>query len=228
MPRRIVAFCILAAVLAAVFVRLGVWQLSRLHDRRLENDLLAYQLSKPEVPWAALGGPVRGWRRRAVVVGIPDTISEFVVTGRSRNGSPGVWIITPLNVPGSDKAVLVNRGWVYAPDARTADRSRWRERRTEYHGYTQLLNPGGAITGGGNSVRSLDSVAVGSVLPYAFESLFLVALDSGAIDSTPARLPMPVRDDGPHLSYAVQWFSFAVIALAGATVVARKAVTRDV
>ena len=38
-------------------------------------------------------------------------------------------------------------------------------------------------------------------------------------DSTPARLPLPPLDEGPHLSYAFQWFSFAAIALGGLGIV---------
>jgi cytochrome oxidase assembly protein ShyY1 len=29
-------------------------------------------------------------------------------------------------------------------------------------------------------------------------------------------LELPAMDDGPHLSYAIQWFTFAAIALYGA------------
>ena len=49
------------------------------------------------------------------------------MTGRTRSGSPGVHILTPLRIPESDTALLVNRGWVYSPDARTVDLTRWRE-----------------------------------------------------------------------------------------------------
>jgi surfeit locus 1 family protein len=36
-----------------------------------------------------------------------------------------------------------------------------------------------------------------------------------------ARFTLPVLDDGSHRSYAVQWFSFAVIALVGAGIIVR-------
>jgi cytochrome oxidase assembly protein ShyY1 len=49
-----------------------------------------------------------------------------------------------------------------------------------------------------------------------------VSQDSAA-DTTPARLAVPALDDGPHLSYAIQWFSFATIALVGSYVVMRRA-----
>jgi surfeit locus 1 family protein len=157
------------------------------------------------------------------VTGAPDTANEFTILGRSRNGSPGVWLVTPMRESDGTPAVLVLRGWVYAPDAATIDLLRWRERRTEYHGYTQRLGAGPASIKG-RALRALDSSGVDSLLAYPFSTLFIVAQDSGSIDSTPARLPMPVLDDGPHLSYAVQWFSFALIAIAGAAVVARKSI----
>jgi cytochrome oxidase assembly protein ShyY1 len=31
---------------------------------------------------------------------------------------------------------------------------------------------------------------------------------------------MPAPDEGPHRGYAIQWFAFAVIALAGAVIIA--------
>jgi surfeit locus 1 family protein len=39
------------------------------------------------------------------------------------------------------------------------------------------------------------------------------------------RLPPPALDEGPHLSYAIQWFSFAAIALIGGTAVALRSRT---
>ena len=39
----------------------------------------------------------------------------------------------------------------------------------------------------------------------------------------PLRILAPVLDEGPrHLSYAIQWFAFALIALGGATFVVLK------
>ncbi|HEX5950122.1 MAG TPA: hypothetical protein VFZ96_03895, partial [Actinomycetota bacterium] len=38
----------------------------------------------------------------------------------------------------------------------------------------------------------------------------------------PVVVPRPELDEGPHLSYAVQWFIFATIALVGFVVLARR------
>jgi cytochrome oxidase assembly protein ShyY1 len=36
------------------------------------------------------------------------------------------------------------------------------------------------------------------------------------------RWPVPELDEGPHLSYTVQWFSFALIILVGTFILLRK------
>jgi cytochrome oxidase assembly protein ShyY1 len=64
--------------------------------------------------------------------------------------------------------------------------------------------------------------AIAPLLPYPVHSLYLVARDSAAGDSVPVRLEPPVLSDGPHLSYAIQWFAFAAIALVGAAAVIRR------
>lgn len=223
MNRRIVAFCALAVALAVLFVRLGIWQLDRLGERRAQNADTRARLSQPTTSFARLRREKAGWLRQTALEGVPDYANEFVVTGRSRNGSPGVHIFTPVMIPGNDTVVLVNRGWVYSPDAATVELGRWREKRVAFHGYTQQLPwPHTAPPIKGRGLRTLGFMGVDLLLPYRFYGLYLVSQDSAA-DSTPARLPMPALDDGPHLSYAIQWFSFAAIALIGAAMITIRA-----
>lgn len=212
------AFIALAVGLGAVFARLGIWQLDRLQERRAANARVERRLSLPPAPLASLAGDAERVNRRAFVEGTPDHPNEFVLTGRSRNGSPGVHVITPVRVPGSDTAVLVNRGWIYAPDAATADLRPWREARTRFTGYTQEF-VAGAISGvQERGMRRLARDGVRRVVPYPVHEVYLVAQDSAG-PNAPARLPPPALDEGPHLSYAVQWFAFAAIAIVGAAVV---------
>ena len=214
MPRKLIPFVVLAVVLGALFVRLGVWQLSRLAERRAANRELASQLSLPPSSFAdILRAPVPA-NRRARVEGVLDYSQEFVVTGRSRNGSPGVHILTPMRVTGSDTAVLVNRGWAYAADAASADLPRWREERTKFSGYTQQLSAGTVTTVRGRGLRPLTRDGVRQLVTYPVHAVYLVAQDSGGA-TAPVRLAAPALDEGPHLSYAIQWFAFAAIALGG-------------
>ena len=211
----VVALAVL--LVAAVFVRLGFWQLDRLEQRRQRNDVLRARLAEPVAPFAQLRDTI-GYRR-ATVVGEPDYERELVLTGRSRQGSPGVYVATPVRRSGSDTAVVVIRGWVYAPDAATIDNGQWRESRTSFSGYVNALPSGNASTStaGSRRLRTLSFDGVARQLPYPVARLYLVAQDSGTPQS-PARLPPPALNTGPHLSYAIQWFSFATIVVIGTAV----------
>ena len=222
MSRKTIVFVALAVALAALFVRLGFWQLERLRERQAYNARLATQMKQAAVSFELLGDA--GSARRAFVEGSPDYDHEFVQTGRSRNGSPGVYIITPVRRPGSSSAVLVNRGWVYAPDAATADLARWRENRTRFSGYTMVPSREPQSADGArkrHSTRVLSVAAIAGLVPYPTEPLILVSRDSAG-PGAPTRLPEIVLTNGPHLSYAIQWFCFAAIALVGAGIVVRR------
>jgi len=230
-PARVYLFVALAVLLAAVFVRLGFWQLDRLQQRRARNDAVTRRLAGSPVRVQDITDTVSF--QRAIVAGHPDLEHEIVYAGRSHNGSPGVYILTPIRfsadsgraAPASNAAAaaLVLRGWVYSPDAATVDLSRWREERGAYAGYTLALQHlPSAGTANGRTVRSLDRKTIQGLIPYQLAPVILVAEDSGGA-TVPVRIPLPALDDGPHLSYAIQWFSFAAIALVGAFVVFRKA-----
>jgi surfeit locus 1 family protein len=220
---RIVVFVALALMLAALFVRLGVWQLDRLAERRARNSTLAARLARAPVEFSAL--PDTTGYRRAVVSGVPDYENEIIYTGRSRNGSPGVYLVTPIRRTANDTAVAVVRGWVYAPDAATIDAAKWRESRSGFRGYVLSLPAGAAAAGTSpeRKVRALTHAALRQLLPYPVAPVYLVAQDSAADTTAPARLDLPRLDNGPHLSYAIQWFCFAAIAIIGAGVVATRA-----
>jgi surfeit locus 1 family protein len=132
-------------------------------------------------------------------------------------------------VPGSDTAVLVNRGWIYAPDGVSVDTRRWRESTTTFVGYVEIFPggraapPDGVLRRDQRVARQLDFATVQSMLPYPVSRLYLVATvpdTSRPVGERVVRLSSPTLDEGPHLSYAIQWFAFAAIALIGGTAVA--------
>ena len=224
MSRRALAFVIFAVAVSAVCVRLGFWQLDRLSQRRALNAMLASRLGDPPKPARDLmRDSATAAFRRATVTGTYDFEHEYALASRTRQGSPGVNILTPLRVAGTDTAVLVNRGWVYAPDAMTADLDRWREPvGATATGYLLEVKGTGAgpVTAATNQrvLRYLDRDSLTKLLPYPVAPFLVVATEaaSTARDSTPARLAAPFMDEGPHLGYAFQWFAFAVIGLVGA------------
>ncbi|HEX9564409.1 MAG TPA: SURF1 family protein [Gemmatimonadaceae bacterium] len=223
MGRGTVVFAVFALAVSAGCVRLGFWQLSRLHERRARNaEVLAMMQLPPTGLAAFLSDSARRFQRVALQ-GHYDFENEFVLTSRSRNGAPGVHLITPLLT--GDGTVLVNRGWVYAPDGMRIDTPLWHEvGDARVEGYVDLFAPEergpvstSSVTRG---VRRLDRDSIAARLPYPVADLIVVQrLDSGEVAATTAGIPVrvepPPLNDGPHRAYAVQWFAFALVGVVG-------------
>lgn len=215
----------IALLFAALFVRLGFWQIERLRERRAYNAPIEARVAlEPVAPRDLPRDPGEAIHRSVRVSGEYDYDREIVLTLRSRQGSPGVNLLTPLRIAGSDTAILVNRGWVYAPDGVAADTKVWREPDpADAVGYVRLLetgDPTGArSTGRPDAVRRPHLATVASMLPYPVAPYYVVLASPGAVpERTPPRVPPPALDEGSHLSYAVQWFAFALIAVGGVAI----------
>lgn len=223
------AFLALGIAVGLVCIRLGFWQLSRLQERREFNQELLSRAETAPVDLASIPTDTGAARfRRVKLSGTYDFANEIRLTNRTRNGSPGVNIVTPLRMPGNDTAVLVNRGWVYAPDAMTVDFGRWREP-AELSGEGYIENyaqrSGNARTASNaKAFRWMDRPTLAQAFPYPIAPYFVVLIgDSGVTRAdVPPRLDVPPLDEGPHKSYAIQWFSFAAISIFGTVLYSRR------
>jgi surfeit locus 1 family protein len=221
---RTLSFVVLAAVAAAVCVRLGIWQLDRLAERRALNAAVAGRMrAAPVAPGELPADTAARHYRRVRLAGVPDYAREVVLANRSRDGSPGVHLLTPVRVAGSDTAVLVNRGWVYSPNGADVDLARWRDADTlAVDGYVELPSrrPGAPrLPSNPSAYRWLDPGALAAQVGYPVTPYYVVmapAAGETPKPDRPARLGPPALDEGPHKSYAVQWFSFAAVAVVGA------------
>lgn len=198
--------------------RLGIWQLERHAERRAWNAEVDTRLAAPPVlltsgTTGTVGDALA--YRRARAAGTFAFADETVETHRSVRGTPGVFVVTPLRLA-DGTGVLVNRGWLFAPDGRTADLAAFAEPESVFVEGV-LLPPGGRF-----AVRP-ESLSVG----YPLFPLTLRRTD--APPGAPSGLvpaPLPPRDAGPHLSYAFQWFAFATIAAVGGVILARRSDAR--
>lgn len=214
---------VLAVAGAAGCVRLGIWQLDRLAQRRALNATIRARIAEPPVDVRTVLGDTSGLRfRRVTVRGVTSVDRELAWAGRTRNGSPGVNLLTAVSIDEQLPLILLNRGWVYSPDGNRVDLARWREGDTvQVTGYLEPLSTArvGAwrSTSAPRSIRWLDRDSLAAWLgrPVA-PLLVVVAGDSAPGDAEKmARIPPPPLDEGPHQSYAMQWFAFATIAALG-------------
>jgi surfeit locus 1 family protein len=196
-----------AAVLAAAgCVAAGIWQLRRLDQRRARNTVIAARRALPplELRGVVVVDSVR--QRRVLARGAYDFSAEQTWPGRSFQGTPGVALVTPLRLA-DGAAVLVDRGWVPSPDAYHVDLRSYREPDTATVVGLALIPP-----------RGRGDVNTTGYLPFVIQ---LEAPDPPSERGLPRRWPLPALDNGSHLSYAIQWFSFAAIALVGTAALLR-------
>jgi surfeit locus 1 family protein len=219
--RSLIVFLLLGA---AVCVRLGVWQLDRLKDRRAANRVAEDARGAPRVRLPGdigTAGNLAG--RRLVARGRYDPGHEIVLRGQTFNGVPGVHLVTPLRLPGMDTAVLVNRGFVPAPDAVSPEiegLDEEGEQLVEGIAFELSAGRGQPIERGGRiSWARLDRGALAERIPYPILPVYLLQAPAAGQPRLPRRLEPPPLDDGPHLNYAVQWFLFGAMAVAFAVIV---------
>ena len=221
MTRRSLLLVLIAGGAAALFVRFGFWQLDRRAQRLALNATVEARHDASPVPFSQLPPDAELARfRRVQLSGILDYDHEFVRIGRSRQGSPGVHLVTPLRPLDEGTTVLVNRGWVYSPDGAAVDQERWREGDTvSLEGYVDSFSPNAAPNAAPmadrRALRWLSRRYIESQLPYPIAPVLVVVTSESANPEGPARLESPTLDQGPHLGYALQWFSFAAISIIG-------------
>ena len=225
---------VLAAALvigmSALCVRLGFWQISRWHEKQGLNAEMRATLASPVVLLRGDPGAyatVRG--HRVAARGTFDESRQVLLSLRTREGSPGVEVVTPLVLAGGRQAVLVDRGWLYASDGATARPQDYPERaEREVTGVPVAL---GHAAGGGAaasalrllttdsltlwSARTLDPDTLAGRFPYALAPWMLRELPGPGVPSRPSRAEPRPLDEMMHVSYAVQWFLFASILLGG-------------
>jgi surfeit locus 1 family protein len=225
----LVAFFALAAVVCAW---LGLWQADRLGQRRAANTVALQARSAPPVQLDdRTTGDSSLIERMVSVVGRYDRAHEVVLRGRSHRGAPGVEIVTPLVFDGGRTAVLVNRGFLPAPDAITVEADSLREPgEVRVRGIALLVPSGNGAPlerSGRTTWARLDLEALGSRMPYSLAPIYIRQLPDPALPRFPRRLEAPVVDDGPHLSYAIQWFAFSIMAVVFGVIVWRQKRERD-
>ncbi len=213
----------LAVVVALVCARLGFWQVSRLQARRALN---ATALAARALPPVALDDPVQAAQaavaglnnRRVRVTGRYDHAADVVLRGQSEGGVPGVRLITPLKPVRGDTVILVQRGYVTSANARTIDPGPLAEEGVRAVEGIAFLLPDSAAgepreEDGRLTWRRVDLRALRERLPYPVANFLVLQTPDSSLPRLPRRDAIPLLDDGPHLSYAVQWFSFAITAL---------------
>ena len=236
-PRWILSH-LLVLLLVVVMINLGLWQLRRLHERRTYNASVRANESQPAQPVEDVlhaGDPVSVGHdlnfRRVAATGTYDTSNEIVVRARSLNETPGVWALTPLRLA-DGTGVVVLRGFL--PSQGTLERvptdAEPPTGEVSITGLVQETQTRGAFgptdpaDGHLTTMARADVARIAKQLPYPILPAYvqLQTQQPAQPGSQPTVLPEPVLDEGPHLSYAIQWFIFTSIAIVGYPLILRR------
>ena len=218
---------VFVALLGVAFVSLGNWQLDRLAQRKERNTTTITNEQKPVQPYEQVfTHPITDadqWQR-VEARGTFDADHQFVVRYRSNGGADGYEVLTPLRT--ASGAVLVDRGFIplergtripsVAPAPPSGEVTVVGHVRRNERGRRAATAPAG------NQVRLINSDAIAVTLPYEIESGYI-----GLLTVQPEQqggfqpIQLPDLSEGPHFWYAVQWFLFTAIGVAGIVVFIR-------
>lgn len=232
-----------AAIAAAICVRLGFWQLDRHEQRAERNAAILGALALPPLRLTSdslrvvASDPQAFAFRRVRLSGIYPEGRRSLLRGRARQGSPGVVVVAPLQLsPGA--SVLVQEGWLPAPDAATADPTPTAVAGpVDVVGVIQPVGREGeplpaTVVVRGDSIPTYQRFTRAAIVRGYPEAIptFTVQRTEGGTEpaaSRPLPLELPELSGGPHLGYAVQWFGFAAVIVIGTILLIRKSL-RDV
>jgi surfeit locus 1 family protein len=231
-PKWIVGHIVCLALIVA-FINLGFWQLRRLHGKRVRNHLIHER--EAEAPTslddALRTGADGAAYRRVRVEGTWDAKDTVLVRSRSLDGESGYHVLTPLVV--GDEAIIVNRG--FAPSGSGGEPAILAtvRPRSDFHvridGLLRASEKRGAFgpkdpaTGRLTVVSRLDIPRLQEQIDLRLVPVYLQRQSSTPPEGDiPRLLPLPATDEGPHLSYAVQWFIFATVGAIGWPLLLRK------
>lgn len=217
----------LVVIIGVIFLaRLGFWQLDRLEQRRLFNAEKAQQLAQPSFLLTSQGlpGEPADWRNRQVTVrGEYDFSQQVVLLAQNWQGRPGVHLVTPLRIEGSDQAVLVNRGWIPNREATVENLASFDEpglahvtgtiQTSQRLPRTAVQTEATAVVEPQREWYRVDIPAIQAQMPYELMP-FYVLQEPALNGSSDLPYRIPTENDlseGSHLSYALQWFAFALM-----------------
>ncbi|MDF1595642.1 MAG: SURF1 family protein [Acidimicrobiia bacterium] len=231
-PSWLMLHVVVLAIIVA-FLLLGRWQLERLDQRRAENAVIAAHLAASPVEWSKTSSGRPPEYSRLLIAGAFAPDEEVLLRSQVNQGQPGFDVLTPLYVD-EIAAVVVNRGWVPLEfDAPPVAQALPPADVVTVEGIVRYPLTGSNLATTAGAVGKLDIVArvdlerldgqIGGDL-----ATFYVELTSLSPPGTSQPIPagIPEVSEGSHLSYAVQWFSFALVSTIGYAALIRSTARR--
>lgn len=226
LTRRWAGYLALTIAFAIACAALGMWQFARRAEAQAEISKIEANYDRDPVPVAealpSLDAFAQDQKWLPVeLTGTYLSADEQLVRNRPLSGRPGFEVLTPLRLD-SGTVFIVDRGWLPtgsaqdapdvvppAPEGTVTVTVRLKQGEPELAGRTTIAGSGQIAT---VNLPQLADVVGEPTYTGAYGLIF----SPGAVPTDlPTESPRPTLDEGPHLSYALQWFVFAIIGFFG-------------
>ena len=238
LSRETVLTAVIVVLAMSLCIALGLWQYGR-HVGRVEiRDTVQANYSAAPVPIAdilpATDSPLASEDQWSTVTltGQYCTEPECILYVRNRplQGDVGFWQLVPFTT--ADRTVLVVRGWVPIQQAASAPALTPSVPEGKQDLVVRLRSTETPVPGRSNPPGQLQTVTAAdadAALPDTLPPLQQQAYGELADEPlAPPDMPRPLEEPdtslGPHLSYAFQWWIFALFFLAGGILRTRTAI----
>ena len=209
-------------ILLPVLISLGIWQLGRADEKRALLEAQAQMVQLPVYDIAnEHAKPQDMAHRRLKATGRFDAQYLIYIDNKVHQGKVGYDVVEPLLLENSDVAVLVNRGWIAATESRAVLPSvPHADSLQVIEGLARIETKDVASLGAGNRagddwpalVRWIDISEIQKSLPFKLKP-YLLLQTNDTQDGLIREWKFSSSPPEKNISYAVQWFSFALLLL---------------
>lgn len=203
---------------------LGVWQIHRADEKQAYLDLQAQRRDQSvDLMVSDISEDIKALRyKKTTITGSYDTTKQFLLDNQIEAGKVGYFVFTPFKLTGTNKAILVNRGWVPLIEPRTT-----------LPNVAFAPSPANvSITGSLNAFPSVGIRLKGATQATQTEPSVVEVLDDRVLSSTLGydllAFQVELNPEEPngyvrnwhittlippekHLAYALQWFGLALV-----------------
>ncbi len=209
--------------LLPLLIALGMWQVGRSEEKRILFTQQEQGLASSET--IQLSADIENnldviRYKKVKAAGYYDQAHQFLLDNQINAGKPGYFVLTPFMLPGENKAVLVNRGWVpLNPDRSVLPELQMKTEQLIVIGRINrfpsvgLKLAGAEIPAEGwpSVLQVIDTQVLEKKLAYSLFP-FLIELDKDQPEGfkrewQKAAMMLPEQ----HTAYAFQWFALAFV-----------------
>jgi surfeit locus 1 family protein len=215
---------------AMICVRLGIWQLDRLAQRRAFNaHYLESTTTSPLILKTAPVDDLTTMEYRIITVsGVYDPVHQVVLRNQYHDNQPGYFLLTPLALS-DGTLIMIERGWI--PSSGNDNPSDWHKYDQPGEvtitgiirlGQTQPEvggQPDPELAAGQTRLDFWNIINLERLAKQMPGKLLMVFVQPNP-EPIPSAPPYPFQptieiSEGPHFGYAMQWFTFAALLFFG-------------